>query len=732
MTPALRLSYISSLAIALAAGAGTASAQTQPLPEAPPTEEEGPELPEDFEGMEIEELLSVPVSVWSATKTETRVEEAPAAVTVISGEDLRRWGYRSVADVLRWIVGFYVLDDYILPNVASRGVSGGLYSESGLIKVMIDGQPTSFRSTAGNWLGPEFLPLSAIERIEVIRGPSSALYGADAFLGVINVTTRSPGRLAGGDLSFASILPSSSGSLGYGADLAVGTRRGPFEVIVSYRTESVDHSGLLLPASSPAPVIPAYKFDNRQTTGMVLESSVAYAKASYHFSRATRLTISGLRSAIDRVAEFSPTTQLSRGFDASGRFNETRVALAQYNAGLKLETAFTNSLNFNLDLTYFQGGPTDEDRTEVGSNLFWVRRRFGYLGTDSTAQLSWTASPRLTLLGGLGFILDREQLPTTERVLKARTGALEAGAITGSTPSVNRNLVNPGVYLQAMWTAVPTYLRLTGAVRLDRHNIYGNQLSARLAAVSEVLHDTFLKLIYGSSFKAPSPFLLYATPYYVGGIIGNPDLEPQYIHTVETQISHQRRHLSLSSSVALSVVRDKAEFTQQGLNKVARNFSSSSALSWENSLDVRYQDRLGGFLRAELVAARRDPGQEGYVSALVGHAPVIYPRFIGRAGVMAQLPVVPVRASVQALSVSGRRASDTNILERGAPYTLDPYLLLNASLASTRLRLFRLHETVLMLSGYNLLRASGPDPGFAGIDYPLAPRTWLFELRQRL
>jgi outer membrane receptor for ferrienterochelin and colicins len=549
---------------------------------------------------------------------------------------------------------------------------------------------------------------------------------------VVNVTTRSPAQLAGGDLSFASILPTSSDQLGYGADLSVGTRRGPLEVLVSFRSESVDHSGLLLPASSPAPVIPAYKFDNRLTTGMMLQSSVAYGKVGYHFSRTTRLTLSGGRSAIDRVAEFSPTTQLSRGLDAGGRFNETRVALAQYNAGLKLEASLRDGLNLNVDVTYFQGGPRDEDRIEVGSNLFWVRRRFGYRGTDSTAQLSWTASPRLSLLGGLSFILDREELPATERVLKGRTGALEAGSIAGGSPVVRRNLVNPGVYVQAIWSAIPRYLRLTGGVRVDRHNIYGNQLSSRFAAVSEVFSDTFVKLIYGSSFKAPSPFLLYSTPYYVGGIIGNPALRPQYIHSVETQVSHQHRHLALSSGVAFSVVNDKAEFTQQGLNKVARNVSSSSVVSWENSLDVRYQDRLGGYLRVELVGASRDPGQEGYVATLVGNDPVIYPRFIARAGLMAQLPVLPLRFTAQALHAGARQASDTNILERGASYELDPYLLLNASLATTRLRLFRLHETVLMLSVYNLLRATGPDPGFAGIDYPLAPRTLLFEVRQRL
>src|SRR5205814_5813951 len=123
-------------------------------------------------------------------KTETRVAEAPIVVEVITRQQIREWGYRTLAEVLQHMVGFYVEDDHILPNVAIRGISGGLFAESGLLKVMIDGHAIAFRSTSGNWLGPELVPLSAVDRIEIVRGPASALHGADAFLGVINIITR--------------------------------------------------------------------------------------------------------------------------------------------------------------------------------------------------------------------------------------------------------------------------------------------------------------------------------------------------------------------------------------------------------------------------------------------------------------------------------------------------------------------------------------------------------------
>ena len=71
-------------------------------------------------------------------------------------------------------------------------MSGGLGAESGNIKVMIDGRSVAYRSTSGNWLGVELVPLESVEQIEIIRGPASALYGADAFLGVVNIITVSP------------------------------------------------------------------------------------------------------------------------------------------------------------------------------------------------------------------------------------------------------------------------------------------------------------------------------------------------------------------------------------------------------------------------------------------------------------------------------------------------------------------------------------------------------------
>ena len=137
--------------------------------------------------LDLAKLLNVKVS--TATKTSEDLDEAPAVVTVVTREDIHRYGYRNVGEVLSHCLGFFAVDDHIQPNVGVRGVMGGLGAESGGIKVMIDGRSVAYRSTSGNWLGAELIPLESVKQIEIIRGPASALYGADAFLGVVNIIT---------------------------------------------------------------------------------------------------------------------------------------------------------------------------------------------------------------------------------------------------------------------------------------------------------------------------------------------------------------------------------------------------------------------------------------------------------------------------------------------------------------------------------------------------------------
>jgi iron complex outermembrane receptor protein len=127
--------------------------------------------------------------------------------------------------------GFYDVYDLVRHNFGIRGINGGMGASGNVIKLMIDGQPVDFRPTTGNYFGEELIPLQAVERVEIIRGPASALYGANAFLGVINVITRSGKTVSGMRLSATGV--SAGGYLGGGAGLLVGASGSGVDVMAA-------------------------------------------------------------------------------------------------------------------------------------------------------------------------------------------------------------------------------------------------------------------------------------------------------------------------------------------------------------------------------------------------------------------------------------------------------------------------------------------------------------------
>jgi hypothetical protein len=104
---------------------------------------------------------------------------------------------------------------------------------------------------------------------------------------------------------------------------------------------------------------------------------------------------------------------------------------------------------------------------------------------------------------------------------------------------------------------------------------------------------------------------------------------------------------------------------------------------------------------------------------------------VGAAGRI-PLPKVPLLATVEASYVGARRASEENSLAAGVGYSLPDYVMLGASLSTVGLKLLPDRDTVFSVVGRNLLGTFGPDPGFAGVDYPLAPRTIMFIVRQQI
>jgi outer membrane receptor for ferrienterochelin and colicins len=740
MSTDMRRSHRTRVALLLAAAlvrAGAARAQTTTAGAADP----GPAEIENIEELDLSLLLSTPEDVWTASKTEQKNYEAPAIITTVTREQIAVWGYRSLAELLGHLLGFYVVDDHVTPNLAVRGISGGLHADSSIVKVLIDGHSVAFHSTGGNWLGPELVPLSAVERIEIVRGPASALFGADAFLGVINIKTRTGKSLSGA----AAWLALGSGwrelapdghKLATDVDVSAGFERGNLDVLVAARRSSQDLSGLELPDSSPAPSIPVYN-KSREAHGLDQESLSALVRVGYRPRQGTQLGAFGYFSSLRRGAEFGSLYQLVNGRSADQIFSENRVALAQLRVGLLLEQALGSQLRLSARGSASRGAPGKDDRLELGSDFYYVRREFSFRALDLDAQLEWRPASQalrpLRLVAGASAFIDDEQLPSRIVVAKQETQQDRPGDVIEavSVRQGRKTFLNAGAYLHGLWDALPQLLSLTGGLRYDQHNVYGAQLSNRIGVVSTPVHGLHTKLLYGTAFKAPSPLLLHATPSAIGDVVGNPGLKPQYVRTLELQAAWEpAESLSLTSNVAYSVVSDKTEFVQQGIDQVARNVARAATVSWETMLEYRYKGLVRSQLSLELQRTRRNTGQVGYTGAVLGERGGIYPNAMLHGGLVVQPPRLPVRGTAQASYVGPRRPSDTNILLNGGAYRLPWYVLLDAGLATRSFDLLsrQRYDVSFALTGKNLLGTAGPTPGFSGVDYPLPGRTVFLQM----
>lgn len=150
----------------------------------------------DLDMLSIESLLDV--KVMTASKKAETLSESPAAVYVVDRTDIYRYGYRTLADALGSIVGLYISSDREFDRLGVRGYSrAGDFN--GRVLVLIDGHKVSDPVYGTGTIGEDCpVDIEDVERIEVVKGPGSALWGTNAVLAIINVITRTARDVSGG------------------------------------------------------------------------------------------------------------------------------------------------------------------------------------------------------------------------------------------------------------------------------------------------------------------------------------------------------------------------------------------------------------------------------------------------------------------------------------------------------------------------------------------------------
>ncbi len=662
-------------------------------------------------------------AVVSSTKQAARASEAPAVVTVITAEEIAARGYTSLAEALRVVPGLYDLYDGVTHNVGVRGINGGARAAGNVLKLMIDGQAVDYRPTTGNFFGEELLPITAVERVEVIRGPASALYGANAFLGVVNVVTKSGAQAKGLRLVGRGRLTGTSASnLGGGGEASLGVAQGPVELLLAFSGAVLNRGGLALPDSSPT-------LSNAQSPFVAGQRSGADVARPRTFLGT--LSVDGVAGG--RLALLTSLQQL----DANGVFqdfgplsSDTRIVASNQNYRLTWERQAWEKVHLRFGGGVFLAGPGKAERLDVGRPGVLLLRDAGVNGFSLDAEVRIVVSDRLTLLQGVDFVMEQHVAQTFDTLYRDDVLSLDgsvvraAGSVLpGQGKGTQLRFTNIGVFEQMLWRLTDSLTAVAGA-RADFHNIYGFNFSPRAALVYAPQGEPYtLKLLYGSSFKAPSAEQLYTQPMTVLDIRGNAQLASQRAHTLELAGAYDFGELGeLTVNLFATDVVGRVEFVQRGLYLQARNLPDEKLAGAE--VEARWRLAKLLHLRSGLALAgtlTRDTG-----NLLTGAPDVpnaLYPLYQLHLIADVLVPWRKLRLGIEASLVGPRGASQSNALELGNAYSLPPHVVAALSAWLPELELFGagngLSSVGLRLS--QRLPPSAAEPGFGGIDVPVTP-----------
>ena len=462
--------------------------------------------------MEIE----VPV-VFGASKFEQKATEAPSSVTVITSDEIKRYGYRTLADILQSVQGFYVSYDRNYSFLGSRGVN--LSDSNNRILLLVNGHRLNNNLSDSAAIGTDFiLDVDLIDHVEIIRGPSAVLYGNNAFFGVINVITRQGKQLNGAEVS--------------GEYASYDT----YKTRVTYGKLFTNGVQLLLSGTyydSAGPDRLFYKkFNTPAQKNGVAQNMDGDSSGSFFGSLGyADFTLEG--AFISREKE-NPTAQFG------STFNDPRLQTTDDRGytSLKYAHSFPEIVDVTAQVYYDRsdleiGYPT---AIGLGSTFFSKEKDAGeWWGTE--VQFNKRLWERHIITFGTEY---RDDFRQHREVFDPASGKVFSDA--------SRDRLSYGVYLQGDFM-LRTNLHFNGGVRYDQYGNFNPAFNPRLALIYNPWKTATLKAIYGTAFRAPN-FLELSDPRFQ-------DIKPEEITSYELVYEQEiGRHLRSSVSGFYNQMQD--------------------------------------------------------------------------------------------------------------------------------------------------------------------------------
>jgi iron complex outermembrane receptor protein len=455
---------------------------------------------EDLTSLGIVELTHL--KVLSASRYLEDPKKAPAAVTVISSEEITQYGWRTLAEALRSIRGIYTAYDR---NYTFVGVNGFLQSGdyNARVLLLVNGHRTNENVYDGAMIGTEFpLDIDLIDRIEVVRGSNSSLYGTNAELLIVNVITRNPD--GSGTLEAAGDTRSFLGRTGrVTADIRLGTANGLF-------------SGSLYRSNGASRVYFPEFASSENNNGFAENLDGDRSTQIFGDLHRGALRVQGLWASRLKIV---PTASYETNFnDPDNRTIDTRAFVdARYGHSFGDRTemqirAYYDAYRFRGSYPY--GGTKSPDRyVEINdATADWI-------GLEAT--LAHKIGPDRLVVGASG----EYNLRIDQRNYDV-----------GSAPTLNDHrapwLVS--AFGEAEINLTPKFTVNAGG-RIDHYNQFDTAVSPRIALMFFPASRTSLKYIFGHAFRVPDPY----DQYYVDQAdIAAPNLTPETVDSHTLVFTH--------------------------------------------------------------------------------------------------------------------------------------------------------------------------------------------------
>lgn len=512
--------------------------------------------------LDLEDLLRV--KVIRTPKFSVNAETTPSSVTVLSREEIRAFGWRTLGNALRTLNGYTGSGDHTYDFIGVRGISvPGDYRSR--LQVLIDGIPVNENIYGSVTYEDAFpLDLGLVDRIEVVRGPSASVYGGDSSLGVVNVVTRSGSAISGTELAFGV----GSGRAGDARASWGGVTAGGADLVLSYSGSGARGHRVAFPELAAAGIDPT-------------ADGVQGGRADKVFGR---LKLGGWRATLIHAERdrHVPTGSYATEFN-EGRHRETDTfTLAEVANDLELDRR--NSLHTRIyggrysyagDFPYlYPPYVVNRDRA-IGE----------WLGFESRIHSTAWAGHRW--IAGLEY---KDNLRQSQRNDDEGFGCFGIGP----APCLDdrRKTRQFSLYAQDEM-AVGDATRVTLGLRHDRMTDMPGHWSPRLGLVHQSDGAGIFKLLYASAFSDPT---VYQRFYVIPGFpVGNSALTPEGVRSLdltwEGRIGPRTR---LTSSLYAFRVRDMLGLDQA--TGTTANLPPAVSRGLELELQHRWTD--GAFLRA--------------------------------------------------------------------------------------------------------------------------------------